>query len=430
MRIPLLMMLVASPLLAQQPALVCTPAATAGARACDVYHYHVQLFRPDTKQRVEIFATPQFATQAVCERARDARVAANQKVVDFIRVKQPQYEPDRFGPCHCDMTGDRSSPQFLNDVTRAQQIRMAEDIRLRVRERLLDMGLTTDAEVVRALDVDPPVTPQLGAPKFVPPPQSAPAPLKTTADDLKPTRTLDTTKPTVVALDLPLVDIGVTETPAAETPLAPVIPTNGNNAAAATTTTTTTPPPAEPPMQETTVTAEPEPAPAANAPTEEEMQSAQDTAEQFVSYERQRVQNVLRASTAIADENVKSKIFEACMQRNQLLSNLRLLIEGSGMRGRLAAAAREAQSESDRLTLMTKLFGDEVKRHWAPQDARDVVFEVEQEVAEAPDRVLRDRTGKYTPQQKRHALYLVLARTQPAEEQRLWLSTVVEEFLR
>jgi hypothetical protein len=416
MRIPLLMMLVASPLLAQQPALVCTPAPT---RACDVYHYHVQLFRPDTKQRVEIFATPQFATQAACERARDARVAANQKVVDFIRVKQPQYEPDRFGPCHCDMTGDRSSPQFLNDVTRAQQIRMAEDIRLRVRERLLDMGLTTDAEVVRALDVDPPVTPQLGAPKFVPPPQSMPAPLKTTADDLKPTRTLDTTKPTVVALDLPLVDIGVVaETPAVETPLAPVIPTNG------------TPETPVQPIEETTVTPEPEPAPAENAPTEEEMQSAQDTAEQFVSYERQRVQNVLRASTAIADENVKSKIFEACMQRNQLLSNLRLLIEGSGMRGRLAAAAREAQSESDRLTLMTKLFGDEVKRHWAPQDARDVVFEVEQEVAEAPDRVLRDRTGKYTPQQKRHALYLVLARTQPAEEQRLWLSTVVEEFLR
>ena len=419
MRIPLLMMLVASPLLAQQPALVCTPAATAGARACDVYHYHVQLFRPDTKQRVEIFATPQFATQAACERARDARVAANQKVVDFIRVKQPQYEPDRFGPCHCDMTGDRGSPQFLNDVTRAQQIRMAEDIRLRVRERLLDMGLTTDAEAVRALDVDPPVTPQLGAPKLVPPPQSAPAPLKTTADDLKPTRTLDTTKPTVVALDLPLVDIGVVaETSAAETPLAPVIPTNG------------TPETPVQPIEETTVTPEPAPAPAENAPTEEEMQSAQDTAEQFVSYERQRVQNVLRASTAIAEEDVKSKIFEACMQRNQLLSNLRLLIEGSGMRGRLAAAAREAQSESDRLTLMTKLFGDEVKRHWAPKDARDVVFEVEQEVAEAPDRVLRDRTGKYTPQQKRHALYLVLARTQPAEEQRLWLSTVVEEFLR
>jgi hypothetical protein len=422
--------LAAAPLLAQ-PALICPP-ATAG-RPCDTYHYHVLMYRPDTKQRVEIYATPQFATQASCERARDARAAANQKAVDFIRAKQPQYEADRFGPCHCDMTSDKGSTYFLNDTMRVMQIRTAEDIRLRVRERLLDMGLTSDSEIIRGLDIDPPVTPLLGAPKLVPPPQSAPAPLATSPDDLKPTRTIDTTKPTVVALDLPLIEIGASASsaPPETQALAPVIPTDGNSAAAPAP--TPAPAPAEAPAQpieETNVVAEPEPAPAQNAPTEEEMLSAQDTAEQFVSYERQRVQNVLKASTAIADENVKSKIFEACMQRNQLLSNLRLLIEGSGMRGRLAAAAREAQTESERLTLMSKLFGDEVKRHWAPQDARDVVFEVEDDVAAAPDRVLRDRTGKYTPQQKKHALYLVLARTQPAEDQRLWLSTVVEEFLR
>ena len=183
------------------------------------------------------------------------------------------------------------------------------------------------------------------------------------------------------------------------------------------------------PVEEQKVAAEQAPAPSPNAPTEEEMLSAQDTAERFISYETQRIQNVLKASAAIADEEVKSKIFEACMQRVQLLSNLRLLIEGSGMRGRLATAARAAESESDRLALMAKLFGAEVKKHWAPQDARDVVFEVEPEVEAAPDRVLRDSGGKYTLQQKRHALYLVLARTQPSEEQRLWLSSVVEEFL-
>jgi len=160
------------------------------------------------------------------------------------------------------------------------------------------------------------------------------------------------------------------------------------------------------------------------------MLSAQDTAEQFVSYETQRIQNVLKASAAIADEEVKSKIFETCMQRIQLLSNLRLLIEGSGMRGRLASAARSADSEDARLALMTKLFGDDVRKHWAPKDARDVVFDVESNIAADPDRVLRDSGGKYTPAQKRHALYLVLARTQPSEEQRLWLSAVVEEFLR
>jgi len=32
--------------------------------------------------------------------------------------------------------------------------------------------------------------------------------------------------------------------------------------------------------------------------------------------------------------------------------------------------------------------------------------------------------------QKKRALYLVLAQSQPTEDQRLWLSTVVEGFLR
>lgn len=169
---------------------------------------------------------------------------------------------------------------------------------------------------------------------------------------------------------------------------------------------------------------------AEDAPTEEEVQSAQETAEHFITYETQRIQNVLRASSAIADETVKSKIFEAAMQRIQLLSNLRLLIEGSGMRSRLASAARQADSETARLALMSRLFGDSIAPHWAPKDAADVVFEIENEVASAPERALRDTTGKFSVQQKKKALYLVLAQTQPTEDQRLWLSALVEEFLK
>jgi hypothetical protein len=389
--------------------------AQTNGRPCDLYHYRVQLYRPDNKQRFELAATPQFATQAACERARDARAAANAKVVEFIRAKQPQYEADKFSPCECD-------DATLTAQQRQMQIRTAEEIRLRVRERLLDMGLPTDAEPVRALDVDPPLTPLLGTPRLVPPPNVTSAPIATLADDLKSTRTLDTTKPTAAALDLPLADIGTPAPPSADPQAPSPAPTPNPEPPIPTVT--------EPPVEEQKVSAENAPAPSPNAPTEEEMLSAQDTAERFVSYETQRIQNVLKASAAITDEEVKAKIFEACMQRIQLLSNLRLLVEGSGMRGRLAAAARAAESESDRLGLMTKLFGNEVKKHWAPQDARDVVFEVEPEVEAAPDRVLRDSGGKYTPQQKRHALYLVLARTQPSEDQRLWLSAVVEEFLR
>lgn len=413
--------LAAGQLAAQQAPLVC-PAPPAG-RTCELYHYHVQAVRPDTKQRVEIFVTPQFATQAACERARDLRAAASTKVTDFIRAKQERYEGERIGPCHCDMTGDQG----------LAQLRTAEEIRLRTRERLLDMGLTSDSEIVRSLDVDPPMTALLGTPKLVPPPQSVPVPIATTADDLKPTRTLDTAKPTVAALDLPLIDIAPAAAPASAAG-APASPPAGPEAS---------PPPSSPAASNGT-SPEPPAAPQPDAPqpiveqkveaevvpSEEEMLSAQETAERFVSYETQRIQNVIKASAAIADENLRSGIVDACMQRFNLLSNLRLLIEGSGMRGRLATAAREAGSESDRLALMAKLFGDSVTRHWAPKDARDVVFPIPDDIAAAPDRILRDTSGRYSVQQKKNALYAVLATTQPGEDTRLWLSTVVEEFLR
>ncbi|HUP59959.1 MAG TPA: hypothetical protein VNA69_06030 [Thermoanaerobaculia bacterium] len=427
--------LAAAPLAAQQP-LVC-PAPGAG-RACDVYHFHQAMYRPDTKQFSEISATTQFATQASCERAREVRVAANAKTVEyFTRVKQQQYATDRFGPCHCDMTA-------MTDAQRAVQLRTAEEIRLRVRERLLDHRLTSDSEYVRALDVDPPVTPLLGAPRLVPLPQSAAPAVATVADDLKPTRSIDTSKPAVAALDLPLVEITADATPAP-------VQSNGTPAEA-TVDVGSTPapppaelpaeplaeplaePPAEPPAEpivepETRVSAEPVPEPAPG-PSEEELLSAQETAERFISYETQRIQNVLRAANAIADESVTSRIFEACQQRVNVLSNLRLLIEGSGMRSRLAAAAGDAIDESRHLALIAKLFGDDITPHWAPQDAKDVIVDADPEIASEPDQVLRDTSGKYTTQEKKRALYLVLARTQPTEEQRLWLSTVVEGFLR
>src|SRR5687767_7039102 len=90
-----------------QPVLVC-PTVPAGG-TCNAYHYHVQLYRPDTKQFVEVSGGNQFATQAACDRARDMQVAANVRVVEYFRVtrEQRQYEPDRIGPCHCDMTIDR-----------------------------------------------------------------------------------------------------------------------------------------------------------------------------------------------------------------------------------------------------------------------------------------------------------------------------------
>lgn len=424
-------MCLAAVAMAQQP-LVC-PTAPAG-RSCEVYHYHARLYRPDTKSFVEVTGANQFATQAACDRARDLQVVANAKVVEYFRDvrEQRQYEADRIGPCHCDMTIDRAAPNFLTDIQRSAQWRGAEEVRLRVRERLLDHKLTSDSEIVRGLWAEPPTTPLLGGPRLAPLPNRVPAPVLTATEDLRSTNTVDTTKPTIAALDLPLVDIAAAATPSAAgadgtAPSSPAEHAPSSPPSAA---------PNEPPTEEVAVAApvdqEPPSADTSVSSTvpEEDVISAEETAERFVSYETQRIQNVLRASSAIADENVKSKIFEACMQRIQLLSNLRLLIEGSGMRSRLAAAARDAQGESERLTVITRLFGERIRPHWAPKDAADVIFDIEPEIASAPERALRDTTGGVSTEQKKQALYLVLAQTQPTEDQRLWLSSVVEGFLR
>lgn len=424
---------------AAQP-LVCPPAPA--GRPCEAFHYHVALYRPDNRTFTEVYAAVPFATQAACDRAREQQLNANAKVVDFFRnVKEQQYPPDRFGPCHCDMTTERSSATYLADPQRVMQLRNAEEIRLRVRERLLDNKVPSDSELVRGLYAEPPSTPVLSTPKLVPLPQSAPPLITTSPDELQPTRTLDTTKPSVAALDLPLVDLTSGAPPPTAVPAAPALSAAEGPALSAA---EGSPPPGlaptgaespapieEPatPIEETRVE-QAEVIETQEAPAEDEQQSAQETAERFVNYETQRIQNVLRASAAIADENVKTRIFEAAMERIQLLSNLRSLIEGSGTRSRLAAAARDAVTEEARVAFVARLFGDDIRTHWAPKDAADVLFETDSAVASAPERALRDGTGQFTAAQKKHALYLVLATTQPTEDQRLWLSTVVEGFLR
>ncbi|MEA2462639.1 MAG: hypothetical protein QOJ98_386 [Acidobacteriota bacterium] len=440
MRSPLALILAASlaaSAASAQQALVC---ATAPAgRPCEVFHFHIQLYRPDTKQFVEVSGVNQFASQAACDRARELHVATNGKAVEYLRGIKKQHEADRVGPCHCDMTAEKSAPNFLTDAQRLSHVRQLEETRLRLRERLLDEKLTSDSETVRALWSDPPSTPQLSEPKFAPMPQKAPAPVLTATEDLKNTRTIDTAKPVAAAMDLPLVDLAPPAPPAppaeaaggavgaspadALAESAPIDAPAGEMAA----------PVAEPAPEEVVV---PMPVETESSETfestvpEEDTASAQDIAERFVAYEKERIQNVLRASSSITDEEIKSQIFEACMQRIQLLSNLRLLIEGSGMRSRLAAAARDVASEDDRLALIGRLFGEDVKPHWAPGDASDVIVKIDPAVAAEPERALRDTTGRVTEQQKKRALYLVLTETQPTEDQLLWLASVVEGFLR
>src|SRR5258707_3475562 len=182
-----LLMLVAGAAAGQN--LVCPTASSASAASCETFHFHIQMYRQDTKQLVEVYGVNQFASQNACERARDVQMKLKLAIVHHIRrvQNQPQYEPDRFGPCHCDMTIEKSSPTLLTDVQRSVQVRLAEDIHLRVRDRLLESGLPTDSELVRsATAAFTTPTAQLGGPRIVPiPPTAAPPPVNP-ATDLKP----------------------------------------------------------------------------------------------------------------------------------------------------------------------------------------------------------------------------------------------------
>jgi hypothetical protein len=368
--------------------LSCPPSSNLSGRPCETYHYHVLMYRPETKAFAEAYGINQFASQSACDHAREAAMARNLAVVDYMKrvANDQQYQPDRFGTCHCDMTIEKSSPNFLTDLQRTSQIRLAAEIRDRVRERLMSENASTDSDVIRGLASVIPPNAFLGGPRLAPlPPPQVVATAANSADDLRTVKTAENFAAPNTSIDLPLVDISI-EAPAAAAPAAD----------------------AAPPKADT---------------------NAEDGADVFISFETERIQNVLKSSNAIADEALKSKVLESCMQRIQLLSNLRTLIQGSGARSRLAMAARSAHDETERLALVSKLFGSDLAAHWAPKDASEVVLPATLTDSDA-EKVLRDSTGKFSDQQKKHALYALLAHSQPTEAQQLWLTTVVDTFLQ
>ncbi len=397
-----------------QQQLVCPPGPVVSGKACEGYHYHLQLYRPDTRKFAGATGVNSFASEAACESARDTQMRRNLAVVDFFkRVKgESNYEPDRVGPCHCDMTREKTNPAYLTDAQREMQIRNAEDVRLRVREKLLDSKQTSDSELVRSLNTPPPSLPAIGGSRLVAiPTTTTVAAVGNSAEDLRSTTSVDTRPPAAAALDLPLVDVtGSAAAPQTDPAAAPSALASAAGEQA-------------PPMTTERIES---PGP----DIERDIVADEGAAESFITYETERIQNVLRAASGISDGTVKSQIFEASLQRTQLLSNLRTLIEGSGARSRLASAARSARTEEEHLEFAAKLFGRDIEPHWAPKEAADVILPPDPDIESEPERALRDTTGRFNDEQKRRALYVMLARSQPTNEQQLWLVTVIDSFLR
>ncbi len=424
-----LAMVSVAPALAQP--LVCPPVAAVAGRPCETFHYHVQMFRPDTREFYELYGINMFASMGACDRARDLQFKRNMTVVEFFRTQRRDWwQADKFGLCHCDMTVEKASPNALTDAARAQQVRDAEEIRQRVRERLLDLKAPADGEPIRGLAPPVSTTPLIGGPRLVSmPPPVAVTTSSNSPDDLRITKAVDSAPASTSSLDLPLADVplpGIGTSPEiAASPSATTPVTQTQQVPTPVTTNEAKPQPVPAPQP-----AQPAPTPVpteqvAVAADEPELLSPEDVADTFVSYESQRIQNVLKVSGSIGDESVKAQVLEACTQRIQLLSNLRSIIVGSGAKSHLVGAVHGVKNESDRLAVVAKLFGNDVPSHWAPKDAADVIFDpgvTDQE------RVLRDNAA--SDQQKRHALYALLATSSPTEQQQLWLNSVIEALLR
>ncbi|HEY5611810.1 MAG TPA: hypothetical protein VIL97_11415 [Thermoanaerobaculia bacterium] len=415
-------------------ALTCSTGSGAAPQNCTLFHHHVQVWRPDTKTFVELYGTNAFASLSSCENARAAQQRRNQAIVDQVKRTEPkaQYELNRFGPCHCDQTGDKGNPYYLDDEGRLRQLRSSEELNSKIRERLYDLGVKSDSELIRSLSAPPPnygasvwaknvTMPELGGSTAVEIPNESEIKDTAIGNEAVSTGAMDS--------DLPLVDVAIA-----------VVPRNASQ-------------PDEAAVSEAPETEEPADAVADAAPEEgaSEEGTAEEAAleqtatafattsnddettaaaERLVNYETARVQNVLKASSAVTDAALRNKIFQSCMDRLQLLPNLRRIIEASGSRSLLASLARQANDETGRLNLATRLFGEQFKKHWAPADAKDIVLDAPTEVGDDPIAVLRDSTGRFGSGQRRLALYLVLARNSSlTSNQELWLSGLIESFL-
>ena len=136
-----------------------------------------------------------------------------------------------------------------------------------------------------------------------------------------------------------------------------------------------------------------------------------------------------RRDEAVSDESLKRQIFAAAMQRLQLLSNLRAIIEGAGAKSKLGVAARQTTNEESRLAFIQRVFGASMVPHWAPREASQILVDIPPATADDPVAVLRDSSGRYSVDDKRLALFAHLSRNPsltPNEE--LWLAGVIESF--
>ena len=152
----------------------------------------------------------------------------------------------------------------------------------------------------------------------------------------------------------------------------------------------------------------------------------EDVADAFVSYESQRIQNVLKVSGEVGDEAIEGAGARGVHATHPAALEPALDHRRLG-REEPARGGGERREEGERARSRSRRNSSAATSppHWAPKDAADVIFDAG--VAD-PERVLRDAAA--SDQQKRHALYALLATSSPTEQQQMWLSSVIEGLLK
>lgn len=353
--------------------------ATGSAEQCNGVHFHVQVWNPETKGFAEIFGQNSFANVEACEALRKHEMAVNQAALEHLARTAPRLKAQaaKYGPCHCDMTGVKVDPHYLDEQQRAAQLRRDREAKLAMLKLLLEHDLALDSDLARAHISAPPA--RVRAPYWS---REAVAVAVDGSHLLDPASA--SVKETSISAERRASTAGAT--------LAPLEARYATAVAAA------------------------------------EGTSAAETAIPFIDAEMSRMSALLE-SVAVADGDT-SALLEASNERLQVLTNLVRVIESGGSRTRLAAAAQAAVGESDRRALIQRLFGELVAAHWAPENASAMLFTMPPDVARDPVSVLRDASRKYSLDQRKLALFALLARSASlTDSEGIWLSGIADTHL-
>lgn len=375
-RLALIALLAASSGIAAAQSLTCPTAASGD---CALVHYHTRFWDPRSKSSFELLGHNAFGSMERCEEARAADEARNRAAIEHLLRVAPRMKttPNAYGPCHCDPSWTKGDPSFLTEQTRLQSRRSARSIDLVMLNLLVKRDLLPDSELARRYEPAPS--------SF----RSADWPLG------------------IVRAATPGSDHSLGETPE--------------------------------PLMETTVIAQ---APVDAEPTHlalkeityadltgltvtEEESAPAEARLDFLGAEIARFAALLDRSDELAQKDL---VIDSCQERVQVLSNLQRLIETAGPRSRLALANRERVEEAARMRLVADLFGETVAAHWSPADPSGMSISIPASIEGDPLAVLRDTSGKFDSDERKLALYrLLAAEANLTESQEVWLASLIEK---